>query len=344
MSKVRTFLIAIAVMSFAHVQAQTGFRFVDDIDKKQIDILFNDKMLTAYCYGDSIMKPVLFPVNTVNGATVTRGFPLASRAGERVDHPHHIGLWFNYESVNGLDFWNNSTAIPYANRSRYGYVEHQKVVKAEAVGKNKATLIVAAQWKNRAGQTLLTEITTYFFEVKKNDFIIDRVTGLTCAVNEVIFKDVKDGLIAIRVARELEHPSTESQTYVDNNGNYTPMPKVDSTGVTGKYLSSSGLTGNDVWGTRGKWVTLSGKIKNRPVSITIIDHPKNPGYPAYWHARGYGLFAANPLGQNIFSKGKEQLNLTLKKDESVIFRYRVVVSDGSLSSEMISKFSKEFSR
>jgi hypothetical protein len=28
-----------------------------------------------------------------------------------LDHPHHIGLWFNYENVNGLDFWNNSFAI-----------------------------------------------------------------------------------------------------------------------------------------------------------------------------------------------------------------------------------------
>ncbi len=27
---------------------------------------------------------------------------------------------------------------------------------------------------------------------------------------------------------------------------------------------------------------------------------ENPGYPTYWHARGYGLFAANPLGQKIF--------------------------------------------
>jgi hypothetical protein len=84
-----------------------------------------------------------------------------------------------------------------------------------------------------------------------------------------------------------------------------------------------------VWGTRGTWTSLSGKIKTDSVSVTIIDHTSNPGYPAYWHARGYGLFAINPLGQEVFSKGKEKLNLKLNKNEVVTFRYRVVIREGS---------------
>jgi len=337
-------LLLILQLSLPAYSQQTGFRFLDNIDKKQIDLVYNNQLLTGYSYGDSVMKPVLFPINTVSGTTVTRGFPLAPRPGERVDHPHHTGLWLNYESVNGLDFWNNSTAIPYDKRSKYGSIIHQKIIKAESTGKNKATLVVAAQWKNKAAETLLTEITTYLFEVRKNEFIIDRITGLTCVVDKVIFKDVKDGLIAIRVARELELPSDEPQTFVDDKGNYTAVPKIDNTGVTGEYISSSGLTGNNVWGTRGNWVSLQGTIRNKPISVTIIDHPKNPGYPTYWHARGYGLFAANPLGQNIFSNGKEQLNLSLQKNESVIFKYRIVISEEKLLPAAITKLSKEFSR
>ena len=42
---------------------------------------------------------------------VTRGFPLEPRPGERVDHPHHVGLWFNHGDVNGVDFWNNSESL-----------------------------------------------------------------------------------------------------------------------------------------------------------------------------------------------------------------------------------------
>jgi hypothetical protein len=62
------------------------------------------------------------------------------------------------------------------------------------------------------------------------------------------------------------------------------------------------------------------------VNIAIIDHPANPGYPTYWHARGYGLFAANPLGRNIFDPKQPAFNFTMEKAQSSTFRYRVVIS------------------
>ena len=72
---------------------------------------------------------------------------------------------------------------------------------------------------------------------------------------------------------------------------------------------------------------LSGTVEEEAsLTVAIIDHPDNPGYPTYWHARGYGLFAANPLGQQIFSEGKESLNFHLDNGgESVTFRYRMAI-------------------
>jgi hypothetical protein len=79
------------------------------------------------------------------------------------------------------------------------------------------------------------------------------------------------------------------------------------------------------------------------VSITIIDHPKNIGYPTYWHARGYGLFAANPLGQEVFSKGKQKLNFNLPQGQSVTFKYRVVIHEGDeMKSAAIEILEKDF--
>jgi hypothetical protein len=337
-------LLAIALLAIwtsrLHAQA-SGFSFHEKPGEKKIDVLYNGSLLTAYCYFDSVMKPVLYPVNTVSGITVTRGYPLDPRPGERVDHPHHIGLWMNYESVNGLDFWNNSTAIPYERRPRYGTIYHDKVVSKKASGK-KATLEVSALWKDHHGKLLLIESTTYHFSVDGDNFVIDRSSTLQAAPNtEVTFKDVKDGFLAIRVARELELPSEESAKYVDNSGNITEVKALSNEGVSGDYLSSEGIRGNDVWSTRAKWVTLMGRKDNRDVSITIIDHPKNPGYPAYWHARGYGLFSVNPLGQEVFSKGKEKLNLSLKPKESVTFRYRIVIHEGKpLSQDQIAAMAK----
>ncbi len=111
--KVIILIFWLAVLSnICLAQNINGFSLVEKKEAKQIDVLYNGKLLTAYCYYNSIKKPFLFPVNTLDGITVTRGYPVTPRAGERTDHPHHTGLWLNYESVNGLDFWNNSTAIP----------------------------------------------------------------------------------------------------------------------------------------------------------------------------------------------------------------------------------------
>lgn len=343
----RTLLAAGGIVAMSlHAYSQgkkDGLSFVEHPEKKQVDLLYNGNRLTSYCYYDSVAKPVLFPVNTVSGITITRGYPLEPRKGERVDHPHHVGLWLNYEYVNGLDFWNNSTAIPYEKRSHYGTIYHDRIIKKEA-SKNEATLEVSAQWKRPDKVPLLVENTTYHFQVAQNNFIIDRTTTLR-ALQEVSFKDVKDGFLGMRVARELELPSDEAVKYVDNQGNVTEVPANNNEGVTGDYLSSEGLKGNDVWGTRGKWVTLSGTKDGKQVSITIIDHPDNPGYPAYWHARDYGLFAVNSLGQEVFSKGKEKLNLALKKGEAVTFRYRIVIHEGSaLSAEEANKLTAAFGR
>jgi hypothetical protein len=339
--------IVVATLSITITFAQKkkeGFRFIDHIDKKQIDLEYNGQVMTSYCYYDSLMKPILFPLNTVSGVTVTRGFPLEPRPGERVDHPHHTGMWLNYESVNGLDFWNNSTAIPYNLRPKYGSIIHDRLVKTEYDAK-RALLEVTARWVNKKGEVLLRETTRYHFSINETDFVIDRVTTLTAVASDVIFKDIKDGFLGIRVARELEHPSTEPETILDAQGNPTRMPVVDNKSVTGEYLSSEGLKGNEVWGTRGRWVRLKGRKNGKQVSITIIDHPKNVGYPTYWHARGYGLFAANPLGQEIFSKGKEKLNFSLKAGESTTFRYRVLLHDGELlSDDEVNKLAKQFSK
>ena len=71
--------------------------------------LVDGKPFTSYIWPGTLKKPTLYPIRSGDGVVVTRGFPPA--AGERADHPHHVGLWFNYGDVNGYDFWNHSDAI-----------------------------------------------------------------------------------------------------------------------------------------------------------------------------------------------------------------------------------------
>lgn len=312
-----------------------------DAAKQKATISINGKLFTEFNYPDSLEKPFLYPILASNGKTITRGFPLNPQPNDPVDHPHHIGLWMNYERVNGLDFWNNSYAIAADKKSHYGWVRTRKIGAIKSG--TKGQLSYEADWHNQAQTVLLKEATSFEFSGTEQQRIIDRTTTLT-AEETVLFADIKDGFLGLRVAHELELPVLESKKYTDASGIVTVVKATKDSSVTGNYLASNGKQGDAVWATRADWCMLYGKQGADSTSIVIIDHPSNPGYPTYWHARNYGLFAANPLGQKIFSNGKEALNLKLEKGQSVTFKYRIVIATGKtrLSNEQIQTTMKQF--
>ncbi|MEO5997180.1 MAG: PmoA family protein [Chitinophagaceae bacterium] len=347
MKRVKTCLVTFAViqiLSTMGLYGQEAVTFVQKAGEHKVDVMIGGKFFTSYLYPNTIEKPVLFPLQTASGVLVSRGFPLNPRPNERTDHPHHIGIWFNYGDVNGLDFWNNSYAIPESAKSKYGSIKHQKVVKVED-GKNSGKLTVTANWVDIKGKVLMKEQTTFIFSGDAHHRVIDRIATLTAQQEKVNMKDNKEGLLGIRVTRELEIPADKPEIFTDAQGNPTKVAVLNNEGVTGNFLTSNGKTGNDVWGTRGKWCLMYGKKNNEPVSIAIIDHPGNAGYPTYWHARGYGLFAANNLGQEALSGGKEKLNFSVEPGKSVTFRYRVVITNGSTpTSAELDKMAVDFSK
>ena len=342
------FISAILGLSSCNAQLrQTGktdrFTITENKEGKRVDISIDGKPFTSYIYPDVLMKPVLYPLRTSQGTLVTRGWPMDPRPGERVDHPHHVGLWFNYGDVNGLDFWNNSTDITADKKSGFGTIRHRSVSKMTN-GNNSAELEVTMDWQKPDGTNLLSEETKFIFSESGTTRTIERITTLKALGEEVSFKDNKEGLLGIRLARELEHPSKKAEIFTDAAGKTTNVAKLNNEGVIGKYRSSEGKEGDDVWGTRGNWVNLNSNIGGEPVSLVILDHPKNVGYPTYWHARGYGLFAANPLGQKEMSAGKDVLNFKLPAGQSVTFRYKVLIHSGSnLSDDQVKTEFNRFS-
>ncbi|MCF0053517.1 PmoA family protein [Dyadobacter sp. LJ53] len=323
------------------VQAQK-VDLVNNEKEKKVEVKIDGKAFTSYFYPgeDVLKKAVLYPVQTAKGTLITRGWPLDPRPGERVDHPHHVGIWLNYEDVNGNDYWNNSDAVDHAKRA-YGTIIHTGI-KSMKSGKDKGELTVTADWKDKNGVLTLKETTTYHFSGKGDQRIIDRSTTLTAVLDEVAMPDIKDGMFAIRVARELELPSNKPEIFTDASGIATKVPVMNNEGITGNYRNSNGVEGEAVWGKRAIWCNLTGKIKDENISVAMIDHPKNVGYPAYWHARGYGLFAVNPLGMKALSDGKETLNFKLKKGESTTFRYRLVIASEHLKDEAINAMAADY--
>ena len=340
-------MLIIAIASFsanAKAKKEAGLKIgfvVSETDKK-VDVMIEGKLFTSYIWPDNVMKPVLYPVMTSEGTEITRGYPLKPRAGERVDHPHHIGIWFNYGDVDGFDFWNNSEAITADKKSGYGTVKHMKINQLKE-GNGEALMVTTESWIDPSRKELISEKTEYHFIAKGKTRIIDRVSTLTATDKTVSMKDNKEGMIAVRVARQLELPSKDEVIMTDAQGNPTTVKKMTNEGVSGSYRSSEGIKDDAVWSTRAKWMDLNGTIGTEKIAVVICDHPKNQSYPTYWHSRGYGLFAANPLGWSVFTKGKETLNYSIPAGKSSIFRYRFIIHSGAdLTDSEINGYADDF--
>jgi Methane oxygenase PmoA len=336
-------LSLVLCLNIAFAQRKELVKLDSSPDEKKVNIFIGGKPFTTFIYSDSIEKPVLYPIHAANGTTVTRGFPINLQPGDPTDHPHHLGLWLNFENVNGLDFWNNSYAIPKEKKHSYGWIKTEKIVKTS--GGETGILSYHANWTNQQNDVLLEETTRFEFSGTMRQRVIDRITVLKANM-AILFTDAKDGLLGLRLAHELEMPTMEDQKFSDDKGNVTIVKGGTDTIPNGTYLTSEGKQGNDAWSTRGRWCIVYGRMGKDSISIAIIDHPKNTNYPTFWHARGYGLFAANPLGEKIFTNGKSVKNLQLKKGESITFRFRIVVEDGkkTISPEQVNQSADQFAK
>jgi hypothetical protein len=331
-------LLGAAVLINAQGQKRS-VKLVKNEASERVDVLIDGRPFTSYIWTETLKKPILYPILSAGGTIITRGFPLDARAGESVDHPHQVGLWFNYGDVNGVDFWNNSTYRRPEETARMGTIVHRRIVETKN-GETRGELTVEMDWLMPDGKQILREATTFIFRSENKLRSIDRLTRLTALEEKVVFNDNKEGLFGLRVCRELEQPTKEPIRLTDAGGKASEQKVFDNTKVTGEFRSSEGKIGDEVWGTRGKWAMLSGQAGPEPITILILDHPKNVGFPTYWMARGYGLFAANPLGQKVYSIDKKEptrreLKFTLGPRRSVTFRYRLLILSETVTPEQV---------
>ena len=335
--KLICFSVLAFFISFGCFAANNKVEFKNDDSNKKVEVYIDGKLFTAFIYPDDMEKQSLYPILSASGKTITRGYPMNPRPFERTDHPHHVGLWLNFGDVNGLDFWNNSFAIKPADKPKFGSIKFKKIVSENP---KKGELVTNSDWVDNDGNVLLNEETTYNFSGDKNLRTIIKTTKLT-AVKEVTFTENKEGLIGLRLDRAFEEPSTKPEKFLDANGNVTEVPMMNNEGVNGVYRNADGVTGGDVWGKRSPWVALRADKEGEIITIVIIDNKNNPNYPAWSHARGYGLFASNNLGGRAFDKNADPVKVVLTPGQQIVFKHEVVIG-GDLTNEDINKMAKEF--
>lgn len=287
-------------------------RFAPD----KIDIDVGGKPFTTLFFGAEAGKPYLAPLRSASGKIVTRRFPMEKVEGESKDHVHHRGLWFSYDDVNGIKYWEND---PTYKRPNVGQIVPRKVAWKDGTGSG--TLETVFDWNDPSGKALLVENRLMTFYSNPTLRIIDFDITLT-APEKVVFGDTKEGAFAIRLADAL----------AEKKG-------------SGKMISAEGKSGMDaVWGTRSNWVDYSGVIDGEALGVAMFDHPSNPAHPVRWHARDYGLFALNPWGQHAFDASQPESHATVPAGGSLRFRWRVVIHPGDTGSAHVADLYREFAK
>ena len=349
MKRINYLVFVLAVFTGISCNSRSGdqkqaaeITFIENSADKKIDVLVDGQLFTTFQWPENVTKPIFYPILTSERTEITRGFPLNPKAGERADHPHQIGMWLTYGNVNGLDFWGNGSKGLGTRNANGGVIKHLEIKNVKE-GTGEGSFETTESWVDTSEVELLREVTEFHFSAKENIRIIDRKTILTAGEKAVNLPDTKEGMFGIRVARQLELPTVGNVVLYNEDGTTSRVKDTLNIGISGNYLSSEGITGEEVWGKRARWMHLSGNIEDEKISLVICDHPENPNYPTYWHARTYGLFAANPLGVKDFTNEKDSLNFSISPGQSVTFSYRVVVASGEhLLAEKIDELSDEF--
>jgi hypothetical protein len=311
--------------------------FRNDSAGQKVEIFVGEKLFACYIYPGNLEKQSLYPIHSASGKIITRGYPLNPRPFERADAPHQLGLWFNYGNINGLDFWNNSNLVSADQKSRYGSIKFGKILSQNP---KKGELKVYSDWVDITGNVLLNEETSYVFSGTSDRRTIIR-TAVLSAIQKVTFNESKEGMLAIRMDRIFEEPYKKPSKLIDADGIISEIPMVNNDGLNGLYHNANGVVGADVWGKRSPWVSLRAIKDGEIISITIFDNKNNPNYPAWWHTRGYGLFAVNSLGGREFDKKAAEVKIVLLPGQKLTFRYKIVVA-GDLGDNEINKIAREF--
>jgi Methane oxygenase PmoA len=318
MKLISCLLLAMApLLAQVKITQNTG-RISVDIDGKPFTELFVS--------GPEVTKPYLHPLRAASGTIVTRAYPMAKVDGESTDHPHHRGLWFSHDDVNGTAFWFNEVS---EKGDKKGNIVLKKV-NALKSGKDSGSIAVTFDWIDQHGKTVLTESRTMTFYSNPTLRIMDLDIILRALGEKVTFGDTKEGTFAIRLASGLEEPTR----------NAPAMPK-----RTGLMVNAEGAKGEkEVWGKRSNWVDYYGELEGEKLGIAIFDHPENPKHPTYWHSRSYGLFAANPFGERDFYNDKKRDgSITIEPGKTLRFRYRVVIHPGDVASANVAGLWQKYS-
>jgi Methane oxygenase PmoA len=278
-----------------------------------IQVSIGGQPFTTYNFDPTTAKAYLQPLRNARGTIVTRDFPIGDEipTGHEKDpslEPHQRAMYFGHGTINGLNFWAEEVFSKYYGNgyhSVFGRMVFRRIDQLRG-GPSSDTIRATFDLEGPDGKPFAQEVQQFRFSGDSHSRSIDCEFIVRAGQKPVTFGDTKEGTFALRLAPQLDAP-------------------------TGTMINSEGGEGEaQIWGRRANWVDVDGVIEGQSLGVAVFDHPKSFRHPTYWHARGYGLLAANPFGlRDFYHDPHQDGSYTIPVGGSIQFRYLVFVHDGN---------------
>ena len=288
-------------------------------NERGVVVKIDGKLFTEYLT-KAAHSPAMWPVIGPTGKPVTRSFPFtpATKDGTH-DHPHHRSLWFTHDNVNGVNFWGSNVDD---NKGESGpHIAHREFVAIQG-GRGMAQIVTRNDWMNGDKRVCEDKRTVLYGTGSADSRWIDFTITIKASDGDVTFGDTKEGTFAVRVADSMRVDAKHG----------------------GHIINSEGQENETAWGMPARWVDYTGPVDGETVGIAVMSHPKSFRPVPRWHVRTYGLFAANPFGQQDFPhpEAAQQGAVTIKNGDSLTLRYRVLLHRGKTNPAELEREFREF--
>jgi hypothetical protein len=294
--------------------------------KETIEFRIGDALVSTYHVAEKVAKPYFWPLNAKGDIPVTRAWPM--KTGEPLetkDHVHQKSAWFCHgdvvpegielkqkiKGVEGVDFWTE-------------HAGHGKIVCIEVGEPKHGSIVTKNEWRTADGINILNETRTITLKEVGDGrlFILD--IDLHAGVCPITFADTKEGCMGVRVSDQMNVQK--------GRGTFENADRK--------------INEKEIWGYESLWCDYYGKVNDKEVGIAIFTDPKNP-HPSCWHAREYGLMAANPFGRAKSGfpsqKGKTEL-VKLAKGDHLKLRYGMYLHTGDTKTGKVAETFEVFTK
>lgn len=277
--------------------------FIKSITKVGIDIYAGDMHLLSYNWDKS--KPYIHPLKTPNGQSIALLSPH--------DHLWHLGLFFSWKYVNGINFWEDDEGSGNVTLKNYSLKNGKDFIQIHTVN----------HWAAN-GNIILCESRTVTIHIPAGShYFIDF---------DMEFYAENDDVVLDRLP--VDNP--------DLCGGYAGLSfrPTRSMYQDAQLKNSNDSKGKVTNGESAKWVHYLGKLdggKDLIAGIAVFDHTENPRYPSPFFTmdstQQFGFLAASFIFHEPY---------IIKKNERLKLKYRVLVHDQAMESDQINTLHSEY--